>query len=660
MEKFYEEAERAGICIAKKKKLPAFPTEEDFLSTIEELLQTRKRNYRGKIDVVVLFCIQRDNRGLVRAANKVLRKGERIFWLASNSWGDREQVTKEAEDAAEGAITINFIEGDVSRFRKHLLNLKPTNNKYGPWFEEFYQETLKCRLPNSPIPLAYQRECAQNESLPKDLEVAPVRVVMNAVYAMAHALHNMQKELCFGKRNLCLKMKNLKGQQVLKYLKNVFFPDTALNSNVTFNPNGDVEGIYNILTFQNIKGRFRHVVIGNWSGALNKDGTIQGHIYVDKHKISWSGGNLKTPESYCSKNCPLNQITVTESMNARCCWRCESCSLREVIRNNTCSPCSLGSVPDDSLTACVILPVVYPSWTDVPAQILTVLVSVGITSCIGTAVFYVAHRHHRVIKASGRELSAILFMGIISCFSAAMLHFVMPTNTVCGLRRFADGVSMTMCYAPLLLQTYRIYRIFKSAQKSVLRPSFVSPRSQTFFALCIISVQCLLTMTWVVSQPPMAVKSYIYQDRVILGCNTEDFSIAINLSYNVALMLLSTVIAYKTRNFPRNFNEAKYIGITMYLSCSVWIAFLSCYLNAQDSIWKSYFLCGSLFLIGTITLLGLPVPKIFLVHFAKNQTIANVAQTANSRRGEEHCLDPPSGFHFDDSQNATSSFYCHV
>ena len=133
-----------------------------------------------------------------------------------------------------------------------------------------------------------------------------------------------------------------------------------------------------------------------------------------------------------------------------------------------------------------------------------------------------------------------------------------------------------------------------------------------------------------------------------------------NLSYNVALMLLSTVIAYKTRNFPRNFNEAKYIGITMYLSCSVWIAFLSCYLNAQDSIWKSYFLCGSLFLIGTITLLGLPVPKIFLVHFAKNQTIANVAQTANSRRGEEHCLDPPSGFHFDDSQNATSSIYCHV
>ena len=53
----------------------------------------------------------------------------------------------------------------------------------------------------------------------------------------------------------------------------------------------------------------------------------------------------------------------------------------------------------------------------------------------------------------------------------------------------------------------------------------------------------------------------------------------------------------------------------MYISCSVWIVFLPCYLNAADSVWKSYFLCSSLFLIGTVTLLGLLAPKIFLVYF---------------------------------------------
>ena len=65
----------------------------------------------------MLFCIQRDNTGLVRAANKVLKNGERLSWLASNSWGDRKQVTDGSEEAGEGALTINYIEGQVDAFR---------------------------------------------------------------------------------------------------------------------------------------------------------------------------------------------------------------------------------------------------------------------------------------------------------------------------------------------------------------------------------------------------------------------------------------------------------------------------------------------------------------------------------------------------------------
>ena len=661
IEKFFEEAERAGLCIANKKKLPAFPTEEDFVSTIQELLLTRKTNSRGKLDVVVLFCIQRDNAGLVRAANKVLANGERFSWLASNSWGDRKQVTDGAEEAGEGAITINYLEGKVDRFKKYFLNLKPSNNKYGPWFDEFYQETLKCKLINSPKSLDYERGCLQNESLPEDLEIAPVRVVINAVYAMAHALHNMQKLLCLGKPPLCTELRNIDRELVLEYLKNVSFPDASLNFNVTFNQNGDVDGNYNVLNFKKVEGKFRHVIIGNWSGALNKDGTIQGQINLEKNQILWSGGLLETPQSYCSKTCPIKQITIPELANPSCCWRCESCSSNNIIINNTCTMCSQGSIPDVNLTTCVRLPVVYPSWTDVPAQVLTALVSLGIISSIGTAIFFFVQRRHRVIKASGRELSVILFIGVVSCYVAVLLHFTKPDNTVCTVRRFADSVSMTMCYAPVLLRTNRIFRIFKAAQKSARRPSFVSPLSQTFVALGIIGVQCLVTMIWVLSKPPKAAEYYAYQDHVILECKTDDFSVAINLCFNAILMFVSTVFAFLTRNYPRNFNEAKYIGVTMYLSCSVWIIFLPCYLNAVDSIWKSYFLCSSLFLIGTITLLGLLVPKIFLVYFGNSVDPSGDTLTGtfsdNQGRSEHgrYCQEPPSAANATKMQNVASS-----
>ncbi|PFX29218.1 Metabotropic glutamate receptor 8 [Stylophora pistillata] len=615
MVKFYEEAERAGICIANKKKLPSFPTEEDFDKTIQELLEIRKKNFRGKLDAVVLFCIQRDNQGLVRAAQKVLENGERFYWLASNAWGDRKQVTEGADEAGEGAITMNYIEGEVDSFKKKFLNMIPSLNKYGRWFEEFYQETLKCKLKNSSKPLDYQQECSTNKSLPQDLEIGPVRVVINAVYAMAHALNNMHLTLCAGQRGLCSDMQNLKREQFLNFLKNVSFPDASLDFNVTFNQNGDVDGNYNVLNFKKVEGRHRHVIIGNWSGALNEDGNIQGNIRLDDDEIVWGGGKTTTPLSYCSKACPARKITIPEITNARCCWRCKGCRSNDIIMNNTCSLCGKGKIPDTNMTRCLKLPVVFPTWNDTPAQVLTGFISAGLIASIATAVIFIMQRKNRIVKASGRELSVILFLGVILCYIAALLHFVKPQATICGAKRFTDSVSMTACYAPVLLRTNRIYRIFKAAQKSVRRPTMISPLSQTFVALGIIATQCLITMIWVLSKPPLSVEYYGYKDRVILECSTDDFSVAINLCFNVILMFISTVYAFQTRNFPRNFNEAKYIGVTMYISCSVWVVFLPCYLNAADSIWKSYFLCSSLFLIGTVTLLGLLVPKVLLVYF---------------------------------------------
>ena len=40
------------------------------------------------------------------------------------------------------------------------------------------------------------------------------------------------------------------------------------------------------------------------------------------------------------------------------------------------------------------------------------------------------------------------------------------------------------------------------------------------------------------------------------------------------LIILCTVYAVKTRKIPSNFNEAKYIGFTMYSTCIVWMAFI--------------------------------------------------------------------------------------
>lgn len=64
-----------------------------------------------------------------------------------------------------------------------------------------------------------------------------VQFVMDAVYAMAHALHRMHRDYCFGYPGLCTRMSNINGKELLGYIRNVNFNgeclDLQLNNNQT-------------------------------------------------------------------------------------------------------------------------------------------------------------------------------------------------------------------------------------------------------------------------------------------------------------------------------------------------------------------------------------------------------------------------------------------
>lgn len=50
-----------------------------------------------------------------------------------------------------------------------------------------------------------------------------VQFVIDAVYAMAHALHNMHQDLCPGATGVCDKMDPVEGRLLLSYIHSVNF-----------------------------------------------------------------------------------------------------------------------------------------------------------------------------------------------------------------------------------------------------------------------------------------------------------------------------------------------------------------------------------------------------------------------------------------------------
>lgn len=55
-----------------------------------------------------------------------------------------------------------------------------------------------------------------------------VQFVIDAVYAMAHALHNMQKDLCPENSGICPEMEQAGGKKLLKYVRSVSFNGESL------------------------------------------------------------------------------------------------------------------------------------------------------------------------------------------------------------------------------------------------------------------------------------------------------------------------------------------------------------------------------------------------------------------------------------------------
>lgn len=269
-----------------------------------------------------------------------------------------------------------------------------------------------------------------------------------------------------------------------------------------------------------------------------------------------------------------------------CCWLCIPCQPYEYrLDEFTCADCGLGYWPNASLTGCFELPQEYIRWGDAWAVGPVTIACLGALATLFVLGVFVRHNATPVVKASGRELCYILLGGVFLCYCMTFVFIAKPSTAVCTLRRLGLGTAFSVCYSALLTKTNRIARIFGGAREGAQRPRFISPASQVAICLALISGQLLIVAAWLVVEAPGTGKETAPERRevVTLRCNHRDASMLGSLAYNVLLIALCTLYAFKTRKCPENFNEAKFIGFTMYTTCIIWLAFLPIfYVTSSD------------------------------------------------------------------------------
>ncbi|KAG7254374.1 hypothetical protein CRUP_021314 [Coryphaenoides rupestris] len=104
----------------------------------------------------------------------------------------------------------------------------------------------------------------------------------------------------------------------------------------------------------------------------------------------------------------------------------------------------------------------------------------------------------------------------------------------------------------------------------------------------------------------------------------------LSLGYDVLLVILCTVYAFKTRKCPENFNEAKFIGFTMYTTCIIWLAFLPIfYVTSSDYRVQTTTMCISVSLSGFVVLGCMFAPKVHIIMFQPQKNVTSLRVNLN-------------------------------
>ena len=150
--------------------------------------------------------------------------------MASDGWGRQHKLVEGLEDVAEGALTVDLESNVVPGFDDYILSLTPYNNKRNLWYEDFWQEIFGCVLPHNveqQSTLISPNICSPSLKLTKQIgyeQDSKIQFVLDAVYAFAHAMHALHRDVCQGIPGTCPAMLAYDGGDFyINYLLNVSF-----------------------------------------------------------------------------------------------------------------------------------------------------------------------------------------------------------------------------------------------------------------------------------------------------------------------------------------------------------------------------------------------------------------------------------------------------
>lgn len=186
---FIMAAKEEGVCVEYSEGfLWTDPSEQ-----IERVVRVIKS---GSARVLVAFLAQSEMSVLLEEAVKQNLTG--LQWVGSESWITAGHLAvKKYSAILIGSLGFAIKKTKITGLREFLLQVNPSQNPQSNLLKEFWETTFSCSFQSD---MHGMTQCSGTEKL-KDIQnpftdVSELRIsnnVYKAVYALAHAMHNMFK-----------------------------------------------------------------------------------------------------------------------------------------------------------------------------------------------------------------------------------------------------------------------------------------------------------------------------------------------------------------------------------------------------------------------------------------------------------------------------------
>ena len=207
----------------------------------------------------------------------------------------------------------------------------------------------------------------------------------------------------------------------------------------------------------------------------------------------------------------------------------------------------------------------YVAWDDVVAIVMVAVTAVLIFICVVLWCIIFRYRGTPVILMSSPTFIYLQFFGFILGLSTIFLWTGEPTDAQCGLRVWIAPIAFVLIVGPMFAKTYRIWKLFSGkgffAQK-------ISDMTVLLYVGAMMVPPLVLSLVWsIVEIPsPRLEDDHFDNDKIVYRCDGDTcrgFEGAM-IGYCGFLLALGTFFAFRARKAASHFNEARYIGLSVY------------------------------------------------------------------------------------------------